>query len=161
MHTLLAAPHGTLSPGDRRIVIAAYLLVTVGVLPLYLFFDPSTECANCPDNVFLIKHSQSVVDVASLVINLIGVVLIGARAPQPHPPLARGHARRAPALHPDVRGGGRADDRADREARAAVGRLGEQRGPTSHSSSRWCPFALVPYLFLGSLVRARLLRAAP
>ena len=65
MHTLLAAPHGTLSPGDRRIVTAAYLLVTVGILPLFLFFDPSTECANCPDNVFLIERSQTVVEIAA------------------------------------------------------------------------------------------------
>ena len=35
MHTLLAAPHGTLSQGDRRIVIGGYLLVTVGVIPLF------------------------------------------------------------------------------------------------------------------------------
>src|SRR4051794_23354526 len=76
MHTLLAAPHGRLSPGDRRIVIAGYLLVTLGILPLYLFFDPSSQCANCPDNVFLIQDSQSMVDIASIAINLIGVVLV-------------------------------------------------------------------------------------
>jgi len=36
LRNLLAAPQGTLSRGDRRIITAAYALVTVGVLPLYL-----------------------------------------------------------------------------------------------------------------------------
>jgi signal transduction histidine kinase len=156
MHTLLAAPHGTLSPGDRRIVIAAYLLVTVGVLPLYLFFDPSSECANCPDNVFLIHHSQSAVDIASLVINLTGVVLIGL--------VLRSLVRR-------WRGGTRAERRLYTPMYAAgvalmIALIGNLMLQSANSDSNAAdvafvisliPFALVPYLFLGSLVRARLL----
>ena len=156
MHTLLAAPHGTLSPGDRRIVIAAYLLVTVGVLPLYLFFDPSTECANCPDNVFLIQHSQSVVDVASLVINVIGVVLIVL--------VLRSLIRR-------WRVATRAERRLYTPMYAAgvalmialIGNLVLQSANSDSNAAdiafviSLVPFALVPYLFLGSLVRARLL----
>jgi signal transduction histidine kinase len=156
MHTLLAAPHGSLTPGDRRIVIAAYLLVTVGVLPLYLFFDPSTQCANCPDNVFLIHDSQSVVDVASLVINLTGVVIIGL--------VLRSLIRRW-----------RAATRAERRLYtpmyaagvalmiALIGNLTLQSASTDSNAAdiafviSLVPFALVPYLFLGSLVRARLL----
>ena len=76
MHTLLAAPQGTLEPGDRRIVTWAYLLVTVGILPLYVFYDPSHDCETCPDNVFMITDSQTAVDIAGTVINLVGVVLI-------------------------------------------------------------------------------------
>jgi signal transduction histidine kinase len=156
MHTLLAAPHGRLSPGDRRIVIAAYLLVTVGVLPLYLFFDPSSQCANCPDNVFLIHDSQSVVDVASIVINLLGVVLIGL--------VLRSLIRRW-----------RAATRAERRLYtpmyaagvalmiALIGNLVLQSANSDSNAAdvafviSLIPFALVPYLFLGSLVRARLL----
>ena len=156
MHTLLAAPHGRLDPGDRRIVIAAYLLVTVGILPLYLFFDPSSECANCPDNVFLIHDSQSVVDIASVVINLAGVVLIGL--------VLRSLIRRW-----------RAATRAERRLYtpmyaagvalmiALIGNLTLQSASSdSHAADiafvvSLVPFALVPYLFLGSLVRARLL----
>jgi signal transduction histidine kinase len=156
MHTLLAAPHGSLAPGDRRIVIAAYLLVTVGILPLYLFFDPSSECANCPDNVFLIKDSQSVVDIASLVINLTGVVIIGL--------VLRSLIRRW-----------RAATRAERRLYtpmyaagvalmiALIGNLVLQSASTDSNAAdvafviSLVPFALVPYLFLGSLVRARLL----
>ena len=156
MHTLLAAPHGTLSPGDRRIVIAAYLLVTLGVLPLYLFFDPSSECANCPENVFLIDHSQSVVDIASLVINLTGVVIIGL--------VLRSLVRR-------WRGGTRAERRLYTPMYAAgvalmIALIGNLMLQSANSDSNAAdiafvislvPFALVPYLFLGSLVRARLL----
>ncbi len=155
MHTLLAAPHGSLSPSDRRIVIAAYLLVTVGVLPLYLFFDPSSQCANCPDNVFLIHDSQSVVDIASVVINLTGVVIIGL--------VLRSLVRR-------WRGGTRAERRLYTPMYAAgvalmialIGNLILQSASSDSSAAdiafviSLVPFALVPYLFLGSLVRARL-----
>jgi signal transduction histidine kinase len=156
MHTLLAAPRWTLSPGDRRIVIAAYLLVTVGVLPLYLFFDPSSECANCPDNVFLIHHSQSVVDIASVAINLIGVVLIAL--------VIRSLVRR-------WRKATRAERRLYTPMYAAgvalmIALIGNLMLQSANADSRAAdvafvislvPFALVPYLFLGSLVRARLL----
>jgi signal transduction histidine kinase len=157
MHTLLAAPHGTLAPGDRRIVIAAYLLVTVGILPLYLFFDPSSECANCPDNVFLIKDSQSVVDVASVVINLVGVVIIAL--------VLRSLIRR-------WRVATRAERRLYTPMYAAgvalmialIGNLVLQSANSDSNAAdvafviSLVPFALVPYLFLGSLVRARLLQ---
>ena len=76
IHTLLAAPQGTLEPGDRRIVKWAYLLVTVGILPLYVFYDPSHDCENCPDNVFMITDSQTAVNIAGTVVNLIGVVIL-------------------------------------------------------------------------------------
>jgi signal transduction histidine kinase len=156
MHTLLAAPHGTLSTGDRRIVMAAYLLVTVGVLPLYLFFDPSSECANCPDNVFLIHHSQSVVDVASIVINLVGAVLVAL--------VLRSLVRR-------WRVATRAERRLYTPMYAAgvalmIALIGNLVLQSANANSRAAdvafvislvPFALVPYLFLGSLVRARLL----
>jgi signal transduction histidine kinase len=156
MHTLLAAPHGRLSRGDRRLVISAYLLVTIGVLPLYLFFDPQTECDNCPNNVFLIHHSQSVVDVASLVINLIGVVLIGL--------VLRSLIRR-------WRAAPRAERRLYTPMYAAgvalmIALIGNLMLQSANSDSKAAdvafvislvPFALVPYLFLGSFVRARLL----
>jgi len=156
MHTLLALPHGSLSPGDRRIVIAAYLLVTVGILPLYLFFDPSSECANCPDNVFLIQHSQSVVDVASLVINLLGVVIIAL--------VLRSLIRR-------WRAATRAERRLYTPMYAAgvallIALIGNLMLQSANADSRAAdvafvislvPFSLVPFLFLGALVRARLL----
>ena len=45
---LLAAPHGQrLAPGDRRIVVTGYLLVTVGTIPFALFTDPAKDCEDC------------------------------------------------------------------------------------------------------------------
>ena len=112
LHTLLAAPYGRgLSRGDRRIVTVGYLLVTVGLLPMYLFLDPARDgCDGCPDNVILIEHNETVVGIWSV-----------AREPgwdrrargsddQPDPALAPGHASRAPALRAGVRRGRRADD---------------------------------------------------
>ena len=156
MHTLLAAPHGRLTRGDRRLVIAAYLLVTVAILPLYLFFDPQTECGNCPNNVFLIHHSKSVVDVASLAINLLGVAIIGL--------VLRSLIRR-------WRTATRAERRLYTPMYAAgvalmIALAGNLMLQSANSDSKAAdvafvislvPFALVPYLFLGSLVRARLL----
>ena len=80
IHMLLAAPYGRgLSRWDRRIVTAGYLLVTVGLLPLYLFVDPEKQdCDGCPENAILIEHNQTIVDVWSSLVNLVGIVLIVA-----------------------------------------------------------------------------------
>ena len=160
IHTLLAFPTGAARPATAASSRWAYLLVTVGViLPLYLFYDPSSDCANCPENVFMIKDSQTAVDIAASAINLLGIVLVGARAPRAS--CAAGAAPRGPS------GGSTRPMYAAGVALmiALIGQLalqsagsGGQRGRASRSSSRWCPFALVPYLFLGSFVRARLLQ---
>jgi signal transduction histidine kinase len=157
MHTLLAAPHGTLSRGDRRIVAAGYGLVTVGVLPLFLFFDPATECDNCPENVFLIKRSDTAVDIAGTAINLIGVVLVVL--------VLRSLVRRWRAatraerrLYAPMYGAGVA------LMLALIGQLILQSaGATGNANDvigliAMVPFALVPYLFLGSFLRARLVQ---
>jgi signal transduction histidine kinase len=156
IHTLLAAPQGTLEPGDRRIVKWAYLLVTVGILPLYVFYDPSHDCENCPDNVFMITDSQTAVNIAGTVINLIGVVLV------------------ALVLRSLVRRWRRAT-RAERRLYtpmyasgvalmiALIGQLALQSAGSGDNAVAAAfvvslvPFALVPYLFLGSFLRARLL----
>ena len=156
VHTLLAAPDGKLTPGDRRIVIWAYLLVTVGVLPLYLFFDPSSQCENCPDNVFMIEDSETAVDIAGTAINLIGIVLLAL--------VVRSLVRR-------WRRATRAERRLYTPMYAAgvalmialIGQLALQSAGSEGNALdvafviALVPFALVPYLFLGSFLRARLL----
>ena len=156
MHTLLALPQGTLSRGDRRIVRAAYLLVTVGVLPLYLFYDPAKECDRCPDNVFMITRSDTAVNIVGSVINVIGVVLIAL--------VIRSLVRR-------WRGATRAERRLYAPMYAAgialmlalIAQLALQSTGATGSANDviglvgMIPFALVPYLFLGSFLRARLL----
>jgi signal transduction histidine kinase len=155
MHTLLAAPHGTLTKGDRRIVIAAYLLVTVGILPLFGFFDPAKDCDDCPENVFLIERNDTVVEIAGTAINLIGVALIVL--------VLRSLVRRWRAatraerrLYAPMYGAGVA------LMLALIGQLSLQSAGSEGdalvvvSLISMLPFALVPYLFLGALLRARL-----
>ena len=157
IHMLLAATHGRgLSRGDRRIVTVAYLLVTVGLLPLYLFVDPAKDgCDGCPENVILIQHNQTVVDVASAVVNLIGIGLLAAvlitlvrrwrRATRPQ--------RR---LYAPVYASGVA------LMIAVIGQLGVQTAASEGSAAdvlfiiSVIPLALVPYLFLASFVHARM-----
>jgi signal transduction histidine kinase len=77
IHMLLAAPHGQgLARGDRRIVIAGYLLVTLGSIPFALVFDPRTECKECPSNPLLIDENETLFNIWNTVISLIGLVLI-------------------------------------------------------------------------------------
>jgi signal transduction histidine kinase len=77
IHMLLAAPHGQgLAPGDRRIVVAGYILVTLGSIPFALFTDPAHNCANCPSNPLLIEDSETFSGIWNSVISLIGLGLI-------------------------------------------------------------------------------------
>jgi signal transduction histidine kinase len=156
IHMLLAAPYGRgLSRADRRIVTVGYALVTVGLLPLYLFLDPARDgCDGCPDNAILIEHNQTVVDVWSALVNVVGISLLVAvlislirrwrRATRPE--------RR---LYAPVYAAGVA------LMIAAIGQLGLQTAGTGGSAAEILfiisviPLALVPYLFLASFVRAR------
>jgi signal transduction histidine kinase len=157
MHTLLAAPHGTLSPGDRRIVTWAYVLVTVGVIPLWLFYDPSRDCGNCPDNVLLIQRSDTAVDVVGTAINLIGVALI-VLVLRSLVRRWRAAARAERRLYAPMYGAGVA------LLLALIGQLLLQSTGATGSANdvigilAMIPFALVPYLFLGSFLRARLVQ---
>ena len=154
MHTLLAVPHGTLARGDRRIVTAAYLLVTVGILPLFFFFDPASECDDCPENVFLIERNDTVVDIAGAVINLLGVLLVVL--------VLRSLVRRWRAatraerrLYAPMYGAGVALMLALIGQLALQSAIGQSDALVAVSLLSMLPFALVPYLFLGALVRAR------
>jgi signal transduction histidine kinase len=154
MHTLLAAPEGTLSPGDRRIVTAAYLLVTVGIIPLFLFFDPSTQCADCPENVFLVEDSETAVNIVGTVINVIGILLIALVLRS----LVRGWRRATRAerrLYAPMYGAGVA------LMIALIGQLTLQSAGSEGNALdiafiiSLIPFALVPYLFVGAFLRTR------
>jgi signal transduction histidine kinase len=156
MHTLLAAPHGTLARGDRRIVIAAYLLVTVGILPLFGFYDPARECDDCPGNVFLVERNDTVVEIAGTAINLLGafLVLLVLRSLIRRWRAATRAERR---LYAPMYGAGVA------LMLALLGQLSLQSAGSEDalvvvSLVAMLPFALVPYLFLGALLRARLVQ---
>jgi signal transduction histidine kinase len=156
IHMLLAAPYGRgLSRWDRRIVTAAYLLVTVGLLPIYLFIDPEkSDCQGCPENAILIEHNQTIVDVWGALVNLVGIVLIVGvlvslirrwrRATRPERRLYAAVYAAGIAL-----------------LIAAMGQLALQTAGFGDGPAEVAfilsivPLALVPYLFLASFVRAR------
>jgi signal transduction histidine kinase len=156
IHMLLAAPHGQgLARGDRRIVTAGYLLVTLGTIPFALFSDPANDCEKCPSNPLLIEDNQTFADIWNTVISLVGLVLIigvlrslvlrWRRATRPE--------RR---LYAPVYASGVA------LMIAVFAQLGLQ---TSGSDGRALdvvfivsviPLALVPYLFVAAFVRTRM-----
>jgi signal transduction histidine kinase len=157
MHALLAAPHGTLSPGDRRIVTAGYLVVTVAIVPLFLFFDPSTQCEECPENIFLVEDSETAVNVIGTAINVVGIVLVALVLRS----LVRRWRRATRAerrLYAPMYGAGVA------LMIALIGQLGLQSAGGEGGALdvafviSLIPFALVPYLFVGAFLRARLLQ---
>jgi signal transduction histidine kinase len=157
MHLLLAAPDGVLERGDRRIITAGYLLVTVGVLPLFLFYDPATDCDNCPENVFLIQGNEDVENVASAVVNLIGIAII-ALVIRSLVRRWRSATRSERRLYAPMYGAGLAT------LIALLGQLALQstgsgdEAITVLSILSMLPFALVPYLFLGAFARTRFIQ---
>ena len=155
---LLAFPTGRLeSRLDRRLVGAAYFAITVGYLPLILTFDPDVgdHCAGCPDNVFLVHSSPSFADTWSDGLSVFGVVillgvlgrLIG-RWRTATPPLRR-------IVTPLFVAGALLMAMLSALLFADLG--GIQLDRTVYYVAL-IPFAAVPYLFLGSLAQAQMLR---
>ena len=75
---LLSAPEGELhTTFERRLVASAYVL-TLLVLPLYLFADPQTafDCDDCPDNVLLISANDTVVDLFSAALDAAALTIV-------------------------------------------------------------------------------------
>jgi signal transduction histidine kinase len=156
IHMLLTASHSQgLSRGDRRIIIVGYILVTVGTLPLALFFDPSEQCENCPPNPILVADDQTFFNIWNTLISLIGLAVIVAvlrslvlrwrRATRPE--------RR---LYAPVYAAGVA------LMIAVIAQLGLQTSGSEGTALDIVfivgviPFGLVPYLFLASFVRTRM-----
>jgi signal transduction histidine kinase len=160
LHLLLAFPSGRLaSLAERRIVWATYLLTTVGVLPLWLFADPKQlDCDNCPSNLLLVHANESLVTTLSAILNITGAVLVAA------------------ALVVLVRRWRRAT-KAQRRFLVPVYSAGmavllllivlvtlQAGGLRSNAIDviwviSMVPFALVPFLFLATLVRARMIQS--
>jgi signal transduction histidine kinase len=157
MHTLLAAPDGRLSRVDRRTVTVAYLLVTVGILPLALFSAPSDYCDGCPDNVFMIEDNDTVVTVWGTVVNLIGIVLI-VLVVRSLVRRWRQATRAERRLYAPMYGAGIA------LMIALIAQLGLQSAGSEGDAQdaaflvALIPFAMVPFLFLGAFVRTRFIQ---
>ncbi len=65
LQLVMAFPSGRLAPGrDRAIVIAGYLIFTLGSIPAMLVAGPGDlGCDDCPDNVLLIERDEGLADV--------------------------------------------------------------------------------------------------
>jgi signal transduction histidine kinase len=159
VHLLLAFPGGQIeTAGERRIVVAGYAL-TLSPLLVFPFASPEAlECNDCPKNVLLIEPNETVVDVANVVVNIAAIALVIAvlvalvrrwrRATPPQrrflvPVYSGGVALMAMLIVIVSLQTGGIDDTAASVVWAAA----------------MVPFGLVPYLFLGTLVRAQVIQA--
>jgi signal transduction histidine kinase len=159
IHMLLSAPDGRLhTPWERRIAACVYG-VSLLVLPLVLFADPqeSFECDECPENILLIRESETFVTVFGLVLNVVGLVLViavlvtlvrrfrGAAAPERRlygPLYAAGKALMAALLLSLVLSVAARNSDAARVAWVVA----------------MIPLALMPFVFLAAFARARMLQ---
>jgi signal transduction histidine kinase len=158
VHLLLAFPTGRLeSRADRWIVGAAYVLTTIVVFPLWLFADPeSLDCDDCPDNVLLVDDNETVVNTFGSIVNLAGIVLIGAMMVvlvlrwRSAPPAQRRFL--VPVYSAGI-------------ALAILLIVTIVFRTVGGQGEEWpwivaiVPLALVPYVFLGTLIRARMIQS--
>jgi signal transduction histidine kinase len=79
MHLVLAYPSGELTERrDRQAVILAYLVTTVFLLPVDLLLDPAEDgCDDCPENLMRIADNDTVVTVVDGVVSVIGLAVLG------------------------------------------------------------------------------------
>jgi signal transduction histidine kinase len=160
-HLLLAFPTGRLqSRGDRLVVAAAYVTTGVVYVAAWLFVAPERfDCPECPANLFLIADEKEVAQAFELATNVaLAVIALAILAS-----LGKRWARATPV---------------ERRALAAVLFAGVALMAVLFAASTivpltgadgtlasvvaaaaFVPFGLVPYVFLGSLARTRMVRA--
>jgi signal transduction histidine kinase len=78
LHLLVSFPTGRLPPGiDRRIVIAGYVLFTVGAIPPLLFSGPQElACDDCPQNLWLIERDTGLANALTAIQTALYAVLL-------------------------------------------------------------------------------------
>jgi signal transduction histidine kinase len=160
LHLLLAFPSGRLQTAvERRIVIATYLLTTVCSAFLWLFVDPTElDCPECPENVILIDSKESFVTTLAGILNFGAALLVGIALVV----LVRRWRSATPAqrrfLVPVYSAGVAV-------LLLLVVLVALQAGGIEMGAldALWLaslvPFALVPYLFLATLVRTRMIQS--
>jgi signal transduction histidine kinase len=161
-HLLLAFPNGRLgSVAERRIVAGFYLLTTAGVFPLWLFADPHAsrlDCARCPDNVLLVHSYPTLVTTVSTILNLVGAVLVTGVLVVLVKRWRRANTAQRRFLVPVYSAGVSVLFLLIVLVVLQAGGLGN-----SALDAIWLaamvPFALVPFLFLGTLVRMRMIQS--
>jgi signal transduction histidine kinase len=159
IHLLLAFPSGRLEQTvDRVVVVIAYVATTIGALVPLLFLDPvAMDCADCPENLLLVDSNPSFFEswydglgVCGIVILLSTLAVLVARWREASPPLRR-------IVTPVFTAGGLL--MIGLAGLLAVSIAGaEWQATKTIFYATLIPFGLVPYLFLFSLVQARMLR---
>jgi signal transduction histidine kinase len=158
IHALLAFPTGRLpSRAAVGTALAAYAVLTVGQLTVFLFDDLADECPECPDNAVLITADDTTAAALDAIVSAIGalvavgiIVELAGRWRSASPPLRR-------ALAPVVSTGG-----------AAIVLLAGLYAsytiaPDVYDVLGWLLLALLaafPFAFLAGLLRMRLARSA-
>jgi signal transduction histidine kinase len=160
IHLLLAFPSGRLeSSVDRWLVRFAYAVTTLGFLPFMLTFDPASEkLLDTPANLLLVdSHPGFALDwvrglaVCGIVVQSLVIARLIARWRSASPPMRR-------VVTPVFLAGGL--------LMTLLGALlfitlfedlSHEIGKNAYYVAL-IPFGLVPYLFLASLARARMLR---
>jgi signal transduction histidine kinase len=132
--------------------------VTVGVLSLWLFYDPSTDCEECPENVFMVEDSETAVGILGTIVNLIAIVLLGLVV-RSLVRRWRGATRAERRLYAPMYGAGIA------LMIALLAQLSLQSAGSGDDALTavflvaLVPFALVPFLFMGAFMRTRLIQS--
>ncbi len=161
IHLLLAFPDGSLkSQAERLIVWVAYLVTTIGIFPAWLFLDPRADfdCTNCPDNVLLVDRSETAVQVISTAVNVAGAILVVSVLVVLVRRWRRAGVTQRRLLVPVYAGGVALMLLLILTVVLQVGGL-----DSIVTEAAWIgamiPFGLVPYLFLSTLVRARMIQS--
>jgi signal transduction histidine kinase len=159
VHLLLAFPSGRLETRvDRALVAFTYVVVTLGFVPIVMFFEPADfGCVGCPENVFLVEENPSLgetwldaLSYCGIVVPLAVVARLFQRWRQASRPLRR-------AVTPVfVAGSALMISLSILLAIAVLDGSEELMDVVFYSSLP--ALALVPYLFLAGLVRGRMLR---
>jgi signal transduction histidine kinase len=160
LHLMLVFPSGRFQSAlEKRIVAIAYVVTTVGLIPLWLVADPAElDCDSCPDNLLLVDANETLFNALGTVANLIGAALIGAVLFILVRRWRRATASQRRLLVPVYSAG----------VAVTIVLIGVVVVQTSGSLNTEAldavvlatliPFGLVPYMFLATLVRARMIQ---
>jgi signal transduction histidine kinase len=159
MHLLLAFPSGSLqSRFERRLVGFGYVLTTVLLIPVWLFADPQQlDCDDCPENVFLVHANESLVTTITAILNVAAVALVCAVLVILLRRWRKATASQRRFLVPVYSAGAAVIVLLIVTVALQAGGLDRAALDVVWISSL-VPFGLVPYMFLFTLVRARMIQ---
>jgi signal transduction histidine kinase len=159
IHLALAFPSGRLEKATDRVLVAViYLTVTIGVLPVALFMEPSgMGCTECPENLFLVESKPSFAGTWLDCVSAVGVVLLLAVVVRLAQRWRKASGPMRRVVTPVFVSGGLLIVALVVLLLMALAGTDQQVTEIVYYSAL-LPFGLVPYLFLAGLLRGRMLR---